>query len=230
MENRLGSENAKSSAAKSGILVWDLPTRLFHWGLVVAIVVSLLSEEFGNMDVHLISGHVVLALVIFRICWGVLGGRHARFADFVKGPAAIKAYLSGLLSGNAPHFRGHNPLGALSVIAILAVVALQAGTGLFASDDILTEGPLADTVSSSTSSFLTEVHEIGSTLLYILIGVHLAAVAFYTFKGERLIRAMIGGKKTGLDAEEAPDARGNLLIAVVLAAIAAAVAYVIMTS
>lgn len=224
------SEKVNGSGAEAGgVLVWDLPTRLFHWALVAAIVTSLLSEEFGNMDVHLISGHVVLALVLFRVGWGFVGGRHARFAEFVKGPAAVKAYAKGLLSGNPEHYRGHNPMGALSVIAILGVVALQATTGLFASDDILTEGPLAKLVSGSTSGLMTEIHEIGSTLLYILIGLHLAAIAFYTFKGEKLIKAMIGGRKGGIAGEDAAGARGNLFVAIVLIAIAGAVAYAIMT-
>ena len=216
-----------SGAEQGGVLVWDLPTRLFHWALVAAIVTSLLSEEFGKMDIHVISGHVVLALVLFRICWGFVGGRHARFADFVKGPAAVKAYAKGLLSGNPDHYRGHNPMGALSVIAILAVVALQATTGLFASDDILTEGPLAKLVSGSTSGLMTEIHEIGSTLLYILIGLHLAAIAFYTFKGEKLIMAMVGGRKEGIVGDATAGVRGNLIVAIVLIAIAGAVAYYI---
>ncbi len=222
------SENVNGSGGKVGnVLVWDLPTRIFHWGLVAAIVTSLLSEEFGNMDIHVISGHVVLALVLFRICWGVVGGRHARFADFVKGPAAVMAYAKGLLAGKPEHYRGHNPMGALSVLAILAVVAVQATTGLFASDDILTEGPLVKLVSGSTSSLMTEIHEIGSTILYWLIGLHLAAIAFYTFKGEKLIKAMVDGRKEGIADETATGARGNLFVAIVLIAIAGAVAYVV---
>lgn len=228
MVEKVNGSGASGTEA-GGVLVWDLPTRIFHWSLVAAIVTSLLSEEFGNMDIHLISGHVVLALVLFRICWGFAGGRHARFADFVKGPAAVKAYAKGLFSGNPEHYRGHNPLGALSVLAILGIVGLQAVTGLFASDDILTEGPLAKLVSGSTSSLMTEIHEIGSTILYWLIGLHLAAIAFYTFKGEKLIKAMIGGRKPEDGNGETMGAGGNLIVAAVLIAITGAVAYAIMT-
>ena len=208
--------------------VWDVPTRVFHWALAIAVGVSLLTEELGEMDYHVISGHVVLGLVVFRIVWGFGGGKHARFADFVRGPGAVIAYARGLLSGTATEPKGHNPMGALSVLALLAVLAAQVGTGLFANDDIFTEGPLAKLVDKSTSDMLTYYHGLLSNALYALIGLHLAAIAFYTLKGHRLIAAMVHGHKVSeIDAEEEAGVRGHPIIALVAIAIAVAAAYYI---
>lgn len=218
-----------SATSDRGVLVWDVPLRLFHWALVVAVTISLLSGQFGNMDTHVISGHVVLALLVFRICWGIVGGRHARFANFVKGPGPIMAYLRGVFGGEPRHYLGHNPLGALSVIALIGVLCVQAGTGLFANDDILTEGPLAKTVSGATSSTLTGIHHLASNVLYVLIGLHLAAIVFYALKGERLVPAMVTGRKKGVLGDDTPGARGNWFVALVVIAVAAAVAYYIFT-
>lgn len=224
-----GKKPEQSADSSRGVLVWDVPTRMFHWLLVASVATSLLSEQFGNMDLHVLSGHVVLALILFRICWGVVGGRHARFADFIKGPGAVIAYLKGLFSGNPAHYRGHNPLGALSVLALLGILAVQVGTGLFSNDDILIEGPLFKLVGKEMSDKLTGIHSLASNLLYLLIGLHLAAIAFYSFKGEKLVAAMIGGRKKGMSGEDAPGARGNLIVALVLIAITAAVAYYVKT-
>lgn len=224
----MSDQETRSGSVDGKVYVWDVPTRLFHWVLVGAVATSLFAGEFGYMDIHVISGHVVLALVLFRIVWGVVGGRHARFADFIKGPGAVIGYLRSLLSGNAPWHAGHNPMGALSVVALLLVLAAQVGTGLFANDDILTEGPLASTVDKSLSDTLTYWHEISGKVLYTLIGLHLAAIAFYTFKGEDIVRAMVtGSKKAVAGAVTERNAKGSLIVALVAAALAAAVAYAI---
>ena len=123
--------------------IWDVPTRLFHWGLMCAVAASLIAGEFGCMDIHVISGHVVMALIIFRLAWGVFGGKHARFLDFIKGPKTVLTCAKRLISGDASAHRGHNPMGALSVVGVLAVLIVQVTTELFTNDDILTEGPLA---------------------------------------------------------------------------------------
>ncbi|WNK01448.1 cytochrome b/b6 domain-containing protein [Thalassospiraceae bacterium LMO-JJ14] len=223
-----GTENVGSTP----VYVWDVPTRIFHWSLLAAVATSLISSEFGPMSVHLISGHVVLALLIFRLCWGFLGGRHARFASFVKGPVTVLKYACRLKSGETPAHLGHNPMGGWSVLAIITVLAVQATSGLYANDDILTEGPLADTVSKSTSDYLTYIHHLSSNAVYALIVLHLAAVAFYTFKGHGIIRAMIDGRTrdippTSADVPAARDARGSIIAALVIAAFAAAAAYAI---
>lgn len=223
-----GTENAGSTP----VYVWDVPTRIFHWSLLAAVATSLISAELGYMSVHLISGHVVLALLIFRLCWGFFGGRHARFASFVKGPVTVLKYACRLKSGETPAHLGHNPMGGWSVLAIIAALTVQASSGLFANDDILTEGPLADTVTKSTSDFLTYIHNLSSNAVYVLIVLHLAAVAFYTFKGHGIIRAMIDGRTRDVpsmrtDEPAARDARGSIIAALVIAALAAAVSYAI---
>jgi len=216
--------------------IWDVPTRLFHWGLMCVVATSLIAGEFGYMDIHVISGHVVLALIVFRLAWGVFGGKHARFSDFIKGPKTVLAYAKRLISGDAPAHRGHNPMGALSVVGVLAVLIVTVTTGLFANDDILTEGPLAAEVSKSTSDYLTYIHYQSGYVLYGLIGLHLAAVLFYTIKGHPIILAMISGKMHGLPENDAIDSpspkkklHGSWIAAIIFAGIASAIAFAIKT-
>jgi cytochrome b len=230
------SEKIASKASKTAekVYVWDVPTRLFHWSLVIAVTTSLASAELGYMTVHILSGHVVLALVLFRVVWGLIGGRHARFASFIKGPVQVLRYARRLLAGETPSHLGHNPMGGWSVAAVIGLLALQAGTGLFANDDILTEGPLVPLISKSTSNFLTLIHDLSSKGLYTLIALHLAAVAFYTIKGHPIIVAMITGEVSGIDrdAQDKPsgvNVRGSSLVAIVVILIAAAIAYAIKT-
>jgi len=225
--------NQTGAKAAGPAYVWDLPTRLFHWGFVGAVATSLWTSEFGPMSVHLISGHVVLGLLIFRIFWGVVGGRHARFSSFVKGPAKVVEYAKKLKTDGVKAHLGHNPMGGWSVIAMLLVLLVQAGTGLYANDDILTEGPLADTVTKSTSDYLTYIHHLTSNAVYALIALHLLAVVFYTVKGNAIIAAMINGRSADIDAGEPgvpaeTEAEGKLTTAIMLAAVAAGIAYAVM--
>ena len=212
----------------SKILVWDLPLRLFHWLLVLLVVVSVTSAQIGGnaMQVHLLSGYTVLTLVLFRILWGFAGSTHARFASFVRGPAAAIAYLRALRSDHATRHLGHNPAGGWSVILMLAVLLVQAGTGLFANDDIATEGPLAKLVSKAVSDRITGIHHLNFKLLSVLIGLHLAAVAFYLFrKREDLVKPMLTGFKenTATAAGEAATPGRSWLAALLLTACAGAV-------
>lgn len=226
----------QNDAAETQAYVWDLPTRLFHWSLVLCVTTSLFAGEFGYMDIHLISGHVLLALILFRLLWGFVGGRHARFADFVKGPFTVLRYALGLLKGPPKAHLGHNPMGGWSVMALIGTLMFQVGTGLFSNDDILTEGPLAETVSKSTSDYLTYLHEQSGYVLYGLIGLHLAAVAFYTLKGHPIIGAMITGnalveqeKAADRDAASGANLRGSLTLAIFIILVTAAIAYAIKT-
>ena len=227
----MASPESTSPETQKQIDVWDAPTRLFHWGLAIAVATSLISEQIGNMDIHVISGHVVLTLVMFRIMWGVVGGRHARFSDFIKGPRAVISYAKSMFDKSHKTTIGHNPLGALSVIALLLVLSVQAGTGLFANDDILIEGPFFDLVSKSTSDMLTYYHGLSSNVLYGLIGLHLAAVAFYTFNGHKILSAMVFGTKEKEDvpapAKSGAPVKGNFFVAIVLLGISAAIAWFI---
>ena len=227
-------QSAETGKTAELVYVWDIPTRLFHWSLLAAVTTSLISAEVGNMSIHLISGHVVLALVLFRLAWGVVGGQHARFASFVKGPGRVIAYARKLIKGDTSEHLGHNPMGGWSVLAMVGLLLIQAGTGLFSNDDILTEGPLASLVSKSTSNFLTYIHHLSSNGLYVLIGLHLAAVTFYTVKGQPIIGAMITGNTLGegLKGQDTPSAinvRGSGIAAVCIIIITAAIAYAIKT-
>ena len=189
-------------------LVWDLPLRLFHWALVGLIAFSYATAELdvGSMQLHIYSGYAILTLLIFRILWGFLGSPPARFRNFLRTPARTLAYARDLLTGREARYLGHNPLGALSVLAFILLIGLQVGTGLFADDEILTQGPLAPLVSSDLRDSLTGLHHSNFNYIVALIAIHLLAVAFHSIvKREGLIRAMITGRKrTG----ETPDAAG----------------------
>lgn len=176
--------------------VWDVAVRVFHWALVLLIGFSWLSAEMDWMDWHFYSGYAVLTLILFRILWGFAGSTHARFSDFLYGPSAIIAYLRTLPSRTAAKFAGHNPLGGISVLLILLCILLQTGTGLFANDDILYEGPLYRHVSKELSDWLTTIHKFNFDVLLVLAGVHIAAVFYYLlWKSENLVKPMITGSK-----------------------------------
>jgi cytochrome b len=170
--------------------IWDLPIRLFHWVLVGLIALSWWSAEYHYDDLHIWLGIAVLTLLIFRILWGFFGSSTARFANFIRGPRAVFGYLRGEWRGI-----GHNPLGALSVVALLGLVSLQVGLGLIASDeDGLMQGPLVNLVSLGVSDTATELHEELFNVLLALIGLHIAAILYYRFKGKKLVSPMITGK------------------------------------
>ncbi len=179
-----------SPDATSRVAIWDLPTRLFHWLLVGSIGFSWWSAEYHYDDLHIWSGIAVLSLLIFRILWGFVGGSTARFASFVRGPKAVLGYLRGTWRGI-----GHSPLGALSVVALLGMVGVQVGLGLFASDeDGIMQGPLARLVSFDTADWAREWHEELFNVLLALIGLHIAAIIFYRLRGKRLVRPMVTGR------------------------------------
>jgi cytochrome b len=198
MENKI-IDNRLETGQTVRILVWDLPIRLFHWLLVVCVILSFVSGNIGGnaMDYHMLGGYAILVLLIFRFTWGFVGSRTARFSNFVKGPATVLLYARMLLKKRTETtYLGHNPLGGWSIVAMLLVLLAQVATGLFANDDILVEGPLYGWVSKETSDFLTRIHLINRYLLVTLIAIHLLAVLFYYFlKRENLIGPMITGRK-----------------------------------
>ena len=187
---------------KKIIRVWDLPIRLFHWLLVACIIGSLVSIHLFDsaVELHAYFGYCILTLLVFRVIWGFVGSRHARFASFVPNRQSILNYLQ----GKSPRFLGHNPIGALSVFALLFVLCVQVVTGLFADDEIAFQGPLAKYVPSAIVSFLSEIHEGNQVIIYTLITIHIAAIWYYKkFKGENLIKPMITGDKEIDPSEEA---------------------------
>jgi cytochrome b len=174
------------------IAIWDLPTRIFHWSIVLLIPFLWWSAEEERMDLHIPAGIAMLGLLLFRLLWGFFGGSTARFAGLVKGPRALRDHLTGQ---GAPTV-GHSPLGALSVVAMLAMLAIQVGLGLFATDgDGLTSGPLAHLISYDQSEALTDLHHDLFDVLVALIGLHIAAILFYLVARRRnLVRAMVFGE------------------------------------
>ena len=214
------------------IRVWDLPTRLFHWVLVILVGTSFLTAAVGGnaMQYHERCGYAVLALLLFRLVWGFVGGHPSRFFSFMRGPAAVTKYATALLRGESKPYLGHNPLGGWSVIAMLLALFVQAGTGLFANDEIATQGPLFGWVSNQTSSLLTGIHTFNQGVIIVLVSVHVCAILFYLFfKHENLIRPMITGVKqwAGNAAEAVAD---RTWLAVVIATLAAIAVYLLVRS
>jgi cytochrome b len=216
-------------SARHERLVWDLPLRLTHW-LIALGVAGCFATHYAGIEWfpwHRRLGYAVLVLAAFRIVWGFAGTRHARFSAFLRGPRVILAYLRGA-GGDAV---GHNPLGALSVVAMLAALVAQGATGLFANDEIMNAGPFYGWIDSSLSNRITGLHRLNSELLLVLVGLHLAAVAWYVGLRRRpLLRAMLTGRKPATDVPETEAIPGSRLplalaiVAVLAAALALAVA------
>ena len=211
------------------VRVWDLPTRIFHWSLAALLVFSFATGKIGGtwMDWHLKSGYCILALLVFRLAWGFLGSRTARFAGFLRGPRAALEFARATLGGRHPVTVGHNPLGGWMVLLMLAALAVQAITGLFADDEISTQGPLAAKVSNALVSRMTALHYYFGWVVVALVALHVAAVAVYQWAWKvDLLGPMMHGWKTvppELRAPEPAGASGRL--AGILLAIAAFVVY-----
>ncbi|MDQ5877326.1 MAG: hypothetical protein QG638_57 [Pseudomonadota bacterium] len=201
------------------IRVWDLPTRLFHWGLAILVVASIISGKIGGnlIDWHGKFGLAILGLLTFRIIWGLVGSTYARFASFFPTPGRIRAYLRG--EWKEP---GHNPLGALSVFALLGLLALQVATGLPGNDDIAFRGPLFDLVGKALSDRMTGIHKLSINLLFALIALHVAAIMFYArVRKDNLVKPMITGWK---EHPRGRPATGGSIVALVIALTLAATA------
>ena len=225
----------KTPGEQRPVRVWDVPTRLFHWVLVVLVAVSFGTGKTGGlkaMDVHVVVGCAVLTLVLFRIVWGFVGSTHSRFADFVHGVPTVWRYGRGLLGGGYRAPLGHNPMGGWVVVVMLAVLLTQATTGLFANDDVFIEGPLAAKVTKEASDTLTWVHHQGAHAMVVLVGLHVtAALAYLVVKKENLILPMITGKKPiSADADATEGRFASPWLAVAVLGLAAAVVAAVATS
>jgi len=227
------SQSSSANAALRRVRVWDLPTRIFHWVLAVTIVGSIVSANVGGnaMVWHMRLGYVVATLLVFRFLWGFVGGYWSRFARFFPTPSRLVRYLRG-----APHIDdhfevGHSPIGALSVFAMLTLLGVQVATGLVADDEIATTGPLVQYVNSKTSLLATGWHKSwGQGLIISLIVLHVGAIAFYRYRlGHHLVPSMLAGDKhLPVQVPESADSPATRIFAAVLiAACAAAVAWVI---
>ncbi|MBA2965607.1 MULTISPECIES: cytochrome b/b6 domain-containing protein [Ramlibacter] len=213
------------------VRVWDLPTRCFHWALAACVLGSLATAWAPGswVEWHARLGYVALTLLVFRLLWGLFGGRWSRFTSFLYSPRSVLAYLRG--TPHPDHLVGHNPLGAGSVLAMLVVLLVQVGTGLVSDDEIAFQGPLNRFVSSSKGLAATAYHkDIGQWLVLALVLLHVGAIAFYRLKkGENLVRPMLVGDKVvpGAVASSRDDAAMRLLALVVFAACAGGVAWLV---
>lgn len=206
------------------VKVWDVPTRLFHWSIVLLVAFSYATARLGWIDWHFRSGYAILALVLFRIVWGLVGSETARFSSFIRGPRDVLHHLFHVARGRAEAEAGHNAAGALMVMLLLSLLLFQTGTGLFSGDGIFVEGPLAQFVGGAMSETLTGWHGLGFDLILIAVIVHVAAVLFYgVFLKQNLVRPMITGRAWLPGLSKAPKLASPILALVVLAACAAAV-------
>ncbi|GAB1256822.1 cytochrome b/b6 domain-containing protein [Aurantivibrio plasticivorans] len=186
--------------------VWDFPTRFFHWSVVSLFLLSWWSIEYDRVDIHHLSGYLLLALLLFRITWGFVGSTTSRFSNFIHRPSTVLNYCKRLLVKDAGDTVGHNPLGGLSVIAMIALLLAQIILGLFIEDvDGLAPGPLSHLVDYSTNRWAAETHEVLFDVLLGVIALHISAISFYLlYKKRNLISPMITGKMklnvhTGID-------------------------------
>ncbi|MDT9000062.1 cytochrome b/b6 domain-containing protein [Paucibacter sp. APW11] len=217
------------------IRVWDLPTRLFHWALVLAVLGAVVSAKIGGLMMawHLRCGYAIAALLVFRLLWGIVGGHWSRFRQFFYTPAAFVRYLRGRPLPEDCFEIGHNPLGALSVLLMLAWLGLQVGSGLIADDEIDTTGPLVAWVSSDTSQRWTGQHTgLGQWGLIAMVAVHVAAILFYRcFKRRNLLAPMISGDKmVARVVEHSADTLATRLFALTLAAACAAAVWLLVNA
>lgn len=210
------------------VRIWDLPTRLFHWALFVCVVGLIITGNIGGslMTWHFRLGYCVMTLLLFRIVWGLIGGKWSRFASFIYAPSTVIAYLKG--QGKPEHSAGHNPLGAGSVFALLAFLAAQVGTGLISDDEITNQGPLSRFVSNASVSLANWWHkDVGKWVIAALIVLHIAAILFYLHKKkENLIKPMLHGDKQMLaPVEPSKDTAVSRVVALVVLALCGGFVY-----
>ena len=212
------------------LLVWDLPTRLFHWTLVLAVAGCWWTGERGPVETHALFGYAVLALLLFRLGWGLVGSETARFSSFVRGPRAALGHLGHLIRrGPLDHPVGHNAVGGYAVILLLLMLSIVAVSGLFLYDDEIYWAPLNAWVSEETAELLHEVHHEGFELLLALIAIHVLAVIFYfAVKRLDLIRPMLTGR-ANLPVDTVPPRIAPIALALFIALAAAASVWALVT-
>lgn len=195
-----------ASPAKGPILVWDAPVRVFHWLMVLCFAGAYLTSESEVWRlVHVTLGYTMVGLVVFRLLWGVMGTRHARFSAFVAGPRVVLQYLGAMLRGQPAHHTGHNPVGALSILAVLLLTLAIGVTGWAGYNELAGE-------------WVSEVHEGVANTMLIVVGVHVAGVVLSSrMRHENLARAMVTGRKTGTPQDAIRSAWWSLAIVMLLA-------------
>ncbi|MCL7930132.1 cytochrome b/b6 domain-containing protein [Halomonas llamarensis] len=184
------------------VFVWDIYVRVFHWGLVGAVIMAFYTMETSGapflfpIEVHAKAGYTVLGLLAFRWLWGLVGSHYARFHTFLAGPSGSLGYAKATIQRSATSYAGHNPLGGWMVVVMLLSLTFQAVSGLFLSDDIFFQGPLHGLFGGDVSKALFSWHRFNSNLLVVLIGLHLVAIVAHRLMGEKLVKGMVTGVKT----------------------------------
>lgn len=214
----------------SRIPVWDAPVRAFHWALAALVLFSFTTGRVGGswLEWHMRSGYTILALLAFRLAWGVVGSETARFASFLRGPRATFAYARTLMSRKDLMAFGHTPTGGWMIVAMLAILAVQAASGLFVDDEIATQGPLAAKVSNAFVAKMSALHSYNQWAVAAAVVLHVAAIAFYQgYLGANLIGPMVHGMAEAPAPQPAPKRAPEWLAALLFAVACAAVYYLV---
>lgn len=215
--------------APDRIRVWDSPTRIFHWSLAILVVLSFATGKIGGtwMEWHLKSGYAILVLLLFRLGWGILGSHTARFIHFLRGPRSALAHARAILGGRPPLTVGHNPTGGWMVVFLLIVLLAQAGSGLFADDEIATQGPLAVKASNAFVARMSALHYYNGWVIVAAVSLHVLAVATYQWGLKvDVLGPMVSGWKVIPPQMRPPEpVRAAPLLAAAMLAAAAAFVY-----
>jgi cytochrome b len=216
-----------SAMPDSTVRAWDLPTRVFHWSLVTLIVFAPVTANLDDplKTAHKAVGYSILIVVVWRFLWGFLGGSTSRFSLFFPWPWKVIPYLIAVFRGTKSEFLGHNPVGSVMVMLLLAAAAAQGIAGLFTSDDIVTAGPLYPLASSSWNKLMAVYHESGFIVILSLVALHvLANVLYSAFSKVNLIGAMISGKKPAYHYGDLQESQsGSIILAIALLGVSAAI-------
>ena len=207
--------------------MWDLPTRLFHWLLVALVAGAYLTERLNWMGWHVRIGESILALVTFRLLWGLAGSETARFRSFLASPAAALRHLRRMVRHEPDSQVGHNPAGGWMVLLLLALLLAEALTGIYINNDIANQGPLTDWVPASVANGIMDLHSLLWDALLAAVALHVAAIVFYAVRGDNLLWPMLTGRKRLAPGIPAPR-RAPVWLALVLLAGGAIVAMVLM--
>ncbi|MFT6286125.1 MAG: cytochrome b [Alcanivorax sp.] len=209
------------------IMIWDIPTRLFHWALVAAIGYSWYAIEIKeDLEQHILSGYCILSLVLFRVIWGFVGNRYARFRSFIYPVSETLSYAKSLPTKVSKKYSGHNPMGGLSVLAMLLFIVIQISTGLFSTDDYYS-GPLNALVSDAVAATLTDLHHLNFDIVTGLLVLHIGAIIFYRlYKKEKLVAAMFSGKKYAA-ADQKSVSNSRLMLAAIIFTVCTASVYIL---
>ncbi|WP_334039346.1 cytochrome b/b6 domain-containing protein [Alteromonas macleodii] len=207
-------------------LIWDIPTRLFHWLIVASLLAQYATVEWleNKVQWHFYIGYFTLFLIVFRIIWGFVGTQHAKFSSFITGPRKVFNYIKTLFNRHSEPAIGHNPLGGWFVVVMLVLLAIQAVSGLFMTDDIFLDGPYRQLAGEETLALMNTLHHLAFDVLLYVIALHIGAVIFYSvYKKQKLVPAMVHGNK---ESATAGITDSRILRAFVVALIAAAAVYV----